>query len=247
LDPRPIALNGPLLEVREVDVFYGDIQVVWGTTFQVQEGEVVALLGPNGAGKTTTLRAISGTLRARSGRIFFQGKEITQTPPHRIARLGIAHVPEGRRVFAEMTVAENLEMGAYTPLRESRGRLQENREKVFELFPRLRERQRQMAGTLSGGEAQMLAIGRGLMSNPRLLILDELTLGLMPRLIESLFEAIRVVNAAGVTVLLVEQNLDEALSLATRAYIMEAGRIVLEGKGQDLLGQPQIRKAYLGI
>ncbi|HLC25203.1 MAG TPA: ABC transporter ATP-binding protein [bacterium] len=247
MDPKPIASNGLLLEVRGVDVFHGDIQVVWDVSFQVQEGEVVALLGPNGAGKTTTLRAISGTLRARSGRIFFQGKEIAQTPPHRIARLGIAHVPEGRRVFPEMTVAENLEMGAYIPLRESRGRLKENQEKVFDLFPRLRERHRQLAGTLSGGEAQMLAIGRGLMSNPRLLILDELTLGLMPRLIESLFEAIRVVNAAGVTVLLVEQNLDEALSLAHRAYILEAGRIVLEGKGQDLLGQTQIRKAYLGL
>ncbi len=247
MDPRPTASNGPVLEVRDVNVFYGDIQVVWGASFKVQVGEIIALLGPNGAGKTTTLRAISGTLRPRTGRIFFQGQDVTHMPPYRISSLGVAHVPEGRRLFPQMTVAENLEMGAYTSLRKSEGQLRERLEKVFDLFPRLRERQLQQAGTLSGGEGQMLAIGRGLMSNPRLLILDEPSLGLMPRLVETLFEAVRLINAGGVTVLLVEQNLDEALSLAHRAYIMEAGRIVLEGKGQDLRGEAQIRKAYLGL
>ena len=247
MDPRPTASAGSLLEVRDVNVFYGDIQVVWGASFKVQAGEVIALLGPNGAGKTTTLRAISGTLRPQTGRIFFQGQDVTHTPPYRIASMGVAHVPEGRRLFPQMTVAENLEMGAYTSLRKSEGQLRERLEKVFDLFPRLRERQLQQAGTLSGGEGQMLAIGRGLMSNPRLLILDEPSLGLMPRLVETLFEAVRLINAGGVTVLLVEQNLDEALSLAHRAYIMEGGRIVLEGKGQDLRGEAQIRKAYLGL
>ncbi len=247
MGPSSTGSTAPLLEVAAVDLFYGDIQVVWGSTFQVGRGEVVALLGPNGAGKSTTLRAISGTHRPRSGRIAFRGSDITRTPPHRIARLGVAHVPEGRRVFPDLSVLENLEMGAYPALRASRRIWEERSEKVFALFPRLRERRRQPAGTLSGGEAQMLAIGRGLMSGPQLLMLDEPSLGLMPRLVESLFEAIRAINGAGVTVLLIEQNLDEALALAHRAYILEAGRIVMEGSGRDLLGNPQIRKVYLGL
>ena len=247
MEASPSASPEILLEARDLDLFYGDIQVVWGASFRVHAGEVVAVLGPNGAGKTTTLRAVSGTLRPRAGRVVFRGSDITRTPPHRIAGLGIAHVPEGRRVFPEMTVLENLEMGAYPALRAARAHLQPRLDKVFELFPRLRDRRRQLAGTLSGGEAQMLAIARGLMSDPQLLILDEPSLGLMPLLVEHLFEAIRAVNAAGVTVLLVEQHLDEALSLAHRAYIIEAGRIVLEGRGNDLREQPQIRKAYLGL
>jgi branched-chain amino acid transport system ATP-binding protein len=247
LEANPSASPKTLLEARDLDLFYGDIQVVWGASLRVAAGEVVALLGPNGAGKTTMLRAVSGTLRPRAGRVLFRGSDITRTPPHRIAGLGIAHVPEGRRVFPEMTVMENLELGAYSALRALGGHLAPSLEKVFALFPRLRDRRRQLAGTLSGGEAQMLAIARGLMSDPQLLILDEPSLGLMPLLVEHLFQAIGAVNAAGVTVLLVEQHLDEALALAHRAYIIEAGRIVMEGRGDDLREQPQIRKAYLGL
>jgi branched-chain amino acid transport system ATP-binding protein len=234
-----------LLEVRGLDVFYGDVQVLWDVSFRVKPGEIVALIGANGAGKTTTLATVSSLLKPRRGSVEFEGKPIHTRAAHEMVFLGIAHVPEARRLFPGMTVQENLLLGALTP--EAKRRRPEMLEKVYALFPRLKERARQPAGTLSGGEQQMAAIGRGLMLKPRLLMLDEPSLGLSPLLVAEIFRVVREVHEAGVTVLLVEQNVFRTLKVADRAYVLESGRIVLEGKGSDLLADPHVREAYLGI
>jgi len=234
-----------MLKASGLDVFYGDVQVLWDVSFEVKQGEIVALIGANGSGKTTTLATISSLLRPRKGSVEYEGKPIHTRAPHDMVTLGIAHVPEARRLFPEMTVQENLLLGALTP--EAKKTRPEMLEKVFALFPRLKERARQQAGTLSGGEQQMAAIGRGLMSKPRLLMLDEPSLGLSPLLVGEIFRVLNEVHEAGVTVLLVEQNVFKTLSVADRAYVLENGRIVLEGKGSDLLADPHIRQAYLGI
>jgi branched-chain amino acid transport system ATP-binding protein len=233
-----------VLSVDNLSVFYGDAQALWDVSFRIEPGHIVILVGANGAGKTTTLKAISGLLRPRRGSIQFEGQELTELGPHHIVERGVAHVPEGRKLWARMTVRENLELGAY-PARARR--LKETiRERVLALFPRLEVREKQIAGTLSGGEQQMVAIGRALMSSPRLLLLDEPSLGLAPRLVGELFEVIREINAQGVTVLLVEQNLGQALSIAHRGLVLETGRVVLEATGEELLKTPSIRSAYLG-
>jgi branched-chain amino acid transport system ATP-binding protein len=234
-----------MLKASGLDVFYGDVQVLWDVSFEVKQGEIVALIGANGSGKTTTLATLSSLLRPRRGSVEYEGKPIHTRAPHDMVTLGIAHVPEARRLFPEMTVQENLLLGALTP--EAKKTRPEMLEKVFALFPRLKERARQQAGTLSGGEQQMAAIGRGLMSKPRLLMLDEPSLGLSPLLVGEIFRVLNEVHEAGVTVLLVEQNVFKTLSVADRAYVLENGRIVLEGKGSDLLADPHIRQAYLGI
>jgi branched-chain amino acid transport system ATP-binding protein len=233
-----------LLEVERIDAFYGNIQALRGVSLTVEKGEIVTLIGSNGAGKTTTLRTISGTLRARKGTVRFDGSDLAHVPPHRIARIGIAHAPEGRRIFARMTVKENLELGAYTRRNED---LSADFEHVFTLFPRLKERITQIAGTLSGGEQQMLAIGRALMGKPRLMLLDEPSLGLAPMLVELIFQIVREINATGVPILLVEQNARTALEVAHRGYVIETGRIVKQGTGKELLASPDVQKAYLGI
>jgi len=234
-----------MLRVDKINVFYGDLQALWDVSFKVEKDEIVAIVGSNGAGKTTTLRAISGLLRPKTGSIQFLGESLGKIPPHRIVELGVAHIPEGRRLFPLYSVIENLKMGAYT-----RGLIEkkdETLEWVFELFPILKERRNQAAGTLSGGEQQMLAIGRGLMSRPKLLMLDEPSLGLAPRLVLTVFDLIRRINEEGITVLLVEQNVRHALQLADRAYVLETGRSVLEGKGDELMDNEHVKKAYLGI
>ncbi|MEW6720804.1 MAG: ABC transporter ATP-binding protein [Thermodesulfobacteriota bacterium] len=233
-----------LLRVNNLSVYYGSIQALRGISFTVRKGEIVSLIGANGAGKSTTLRTISGILRPASGSILHEGKSIAGLPPHRIARMGLAHVPEGRGVFANMSVLENLEMGAYA--RTSKKESQETLERVHALFPRLRERSGQAAGTLSGGEQQMLAIGRALMQRPDLLLLDEPSMGLSPLLVREIFELIRGINRSGTTILLVEQNASMALSVAHRAYVLETGEITLEGKASDLRENPAVRAAYLG-
>jgi branched-chain amino acid transport system ATP-binding protein len=234
-----------MLKASGLDVFYGDVQVLWDVSFEVKQGEIVALIGANGSGKTTTLATVSSLLKPRKGSVEYEGKPIHTRAPHDMVTLGIAHVPEARRLFPEMTVKENLLLGALTP--EAKKSRSEMLEKVYTLFPRLKERARQQAGTLSGGEQQMAAIGRGLMLKPRLLMLDEPSLGLSPLLVAEIFRVLREVHEAGVTVLLVEQNVFKTLSIADRAYVLENGRIVLEGKGADLLADPHIRQAYLGI
>ncbi|HEY8531591.1 MAG TPA: ABC transporter ATP-binding protein [Limnochorda sp.] len=234
-----------MLEVQGVDAFYGPVQVLWNVSFQVKEGELVTLVGANGAGKTTTLRVLSGLLHPRRGRILFQGEPIENLPAHRVTDLGLAHIPEGRQLFPDMTVEENLLTGSYLP--RARAARQESLERVYETFPRLRERRSQLAGSLSGGEQQMLAIGRALMSRPRLLMLDEPSLGLAPLLVKEVFRIVQEIRAQGVTVLLVEQNVHQALAVADRAYVLENGRITLEGTGTDPLGDERVRAAYLGI
>ena len=234
-----------MLKASGLDVFYGDVQVLWDVSFEVRQGEIVALIGANGSGKTTTLATVSSLLKPRKGSVEYEGKPIHTRAPHDMVTLGIAHVPEARRLFPEMTVRENLLLGALTP--DAKKSRPEMLEKVYGIFPRLKERAKQQAGTLSGGEQQMAAIGRGLMSKPRLLMLDEPSLGLSPLLVAEIFRVIREVHDAGVTVLLVEQNVFKTLSVADRAYVLENGRIVLEGKGSDLLADPHIRQAYLGI
>jgi len=234
-----------MLKASGLDVFYGDVQVLWDVSFEVKQGEIVALIGANGSGKTTTLATVSSLLKPRKGSVEYEGKPIHTRAPHDMVTLGIAHVPEARRLFPEMTVRENLLLGALTP--DAKKSRPEMLEKVYGIFPRLKERAKQQAGTLSGGEQQMAAIGRGLMSKPRLLMLDEPSLGLSPLLVAEIFRVIREVHDAGVTVLLVEQNVFKTLSVADRAYVLENGRIVLEGKGSDLLADPHIRQAYLGI
>ncbi|MDH7478620.1 MAG: ABC transporter ATP-binding protein [Syntrophomonadaceae bacterium] len=233
-----------MLEVRNLEVFYGAIQALRGISFQVEEGEIVTLIGANGAGKSTTLRTISGLIRPRRGEIRFKGVDITRMPAHRIVSMGISHVPEGRKIVADLTVLENLKIGAYT--RRDRREVEESMEMVFSSFPRLKERLGQRAGTLSGGEQQMLAMGRGLMSRPSLLVLDEPSMGLSPLLVEEIFEIIKRINSQGTTVLLVEQNAYMALQVANRAYVLETGEIPLEGPAAELQQDPKVRAAYLG-
>ncbi len=231
-----------LLDVDDIEVRYGAIRALKGVAFHVDEGEIVALLGANGAGKTTTQKTVSGMLRPALGEITFEGQRIDGIPAHELIRLGICHVPEGRHVFPRMTVEENLEMGAFRFKRMDRADM----DRALELFPRLKERFHQQAGTLSGGEQQMLAIGRALMGKPRLLLLDEPSMGLAPLIVAQIFDIIREINSTGVTVLLVEQNAAQALALADRGYVLETGEIVLEGTGQELLADDRIRAAYLG-
>ncbi len=233
-----------MLEIKDLDVRYGGIRALHGISMHVDEGEIVALLGANGAGKSTTLRAVSGLVRAHAGEVRFTGESITRTPPHAIVRDGLGHVPEGRRVFPRMSVRENLEMGGYGV--SSKATFSERFSNVLDVFPRLKERLDQTAGTLSGGEQQMLAIGRALMGGPRLLLLDEPSLGLSPLLVQTIFAVIRSIHERGTTVLLVEQNARQALRIASRGYVLENGRIVREGAATDLLNDPSIVAAYLG-
>ncbi len=232
-----------LLEVKDIQVYYGAIHAIKGVSFEVNEGEIVTLIGANGAGKTTTLDTIAGLLRSRGGDIVFQGESIVHKAPHLIVKDGLALVPEGRRVFAQMTVEENLEMGAFT---RANSTVAPGLEKVYELFPRLKERRRQVAGTLSGGEQQMLAMGRALMSAPKLMMLDEPSMGLAPILVEQVFDIIQSLHKAGTTILLVEQNAQMALSIADRAYVLENGKVSLSGTGEELAKSEQVQKAYLG-
>ena len=222
-----------MLEVKDLEVYYGVIQAIKGISFEVNKGEVIALIGANGAGKTTTLHTVTGLISPKKGHVIFEGKDITKVPAHKIVSMGMAHVPEGRRVFAELSVYENLRMGAYTA-------------NVYKRFPRLEERKNQMAGTLSGGEQQMLAMGRALMSKPKIILMDEPSMGLSPILVNEIFDIIRAVSESGTTVLLVEQNAKKALAIADRAYVLETGKIVLEGNAKDLLEDDSIKKAYLG-
>jgi branched-chain amino acid transport system ATP-binding protein len=233
-----------LLKIQDIEIYYGAIHAIHGLELTVNQGEIVSLIGSNGAGKSTTLRAISGLIRPRKGRIHFQGEDITGREPHDIVSLGICQSPEGRRVFASMTVRENLELGAY--IRRDRAETISDMERVFEMFPRLRERMAQRAGTLSGGEQQMLAIGRALMSRPRLLLLDEPSLGLAPFLVREIFSIITEVRSKGTTILLVEQNARQALAIADRGYVLETGKIVLSDSANELLSSELVRKAYLG-
>ncbi|MCI8845477.1 MAG: ABC transporter ATP-binding protein [Kineothrix sp.] len=233
-----------MLEIRNLEVYYGMIQAIKGISFDVKEGEVIALIGANGAGKTTTLHTITGLLPAKTGTITFEGQDITKVPGYKIVSKGMAHVPEGRRVFAQLSVLQNLRMGAYT--RKDKNEIEETLQSVYKRFPRLEERQNQMAGTLSGGEQQMLAMGRALMSHPKIILMDEPSMGLSPIFVNEIFDIIKEVSASGTTVLLVEQNAKKALSIADRAYVLETGRIVLEGKAGDLLNDDSIKKAYLG-
>ena len=233
-----------MLTVENLNVYYGMIHALKNVSFHVEEGEIVALIGANGAGKTTTLQTVSGMLQAKSGSVHFENQDITKMPSHRIVQLGISHVPEGRRMFANLTVYENLRMGAYT--RKDKKEIEESLARVYERFPRLKERTRQLAGTLSGGEQQMLAMGRALMSNPRLLLLDEPSMGLSPLLVSEIFDIIESISKQGVTILLVEQNAKKALSIADRGYVLETGNIVMEDSAQALLNNEDIKKAYLG-
>ncbi|MCF0129349.1 MAG: ABC transporter ATP-binding protein [Pseudobutyrivibrio sp.] len=233
-----------MLEVKDLVVNYGVIQALKGISFEVEEGEIIALIGANGAGKTTTLQTISGMLTPKSGRVLLEGVDVTKVPGHKIVSMGMAHVPEGRRVFSQLTVLENLKMGAYT--RKDKAEIAKSLEEVFKSFPRLEERQSQLAGTLSGGEQQMLAMGRALMSKPSIILMDEPSMGLSPIFVEEIFNIIKKVSASGTTVLLVEQNAKKALAIANRAYVLETGNIVLSGDAKDLMDDPSIKKAYLG-
>jgi len=233
-----------LLEVSDLNVFYGAIHALQGISFTVQKGEIVTLIGANGAGKSTTLNTISGLVRARGGGIKFKGQEMTKTRAHDIVSLGVVQVPEGRKIFAPLTVAENLDMGAYT--RDDAKGIKQSRERVYQSFPRLKERLNQYGGTLSGGEQQMLAMGRALMSEPELLLLDEPSMGLAPFLVDEIFSIIEELNSQGTTVLLVEQNAQMALSIADRAYVLETGRFVLEGPAKEVAANPEVKEAYLG-
>ena len=235
-----------MLKVSDINVYYGAIHALKGISFHVEEGEIVSLIGANGAGKTTTMQTISGLLRSRTGSITFRDTEISKTEPHKIVRMGLAQVPEGRRVFSTMTVQENLEMGAYILSGKKGATTAQDLEMVFDRFPRLKERRRQVAGTLSGGEQQMLAIGRALMSHPSMLLLDEPSMGLAPLLVQEIFDCIQQVNKGGTTIVLVEQNAKMALSVSHRAYVLETGTIVLEGPAADLLANDQVKHAYLG-
>ena len=233
-----------LLEAKDLNVYYGAIHALQGVSFSVDDGEIVSLIGANGAGKSTTLKTISGLLRPRVGDVLLRGESLKTMPAQDIVRRGVIHVPEGRKIFAPLTVQENLEMGAFS--RKDKAEIRQNLERVFKSFPRLKERLSQLGGTLSGGEQQMLAIGRGLMAQPKVLLLDEPSMGLAPILVEEIFSIIKEINAQGVAILLVEQNALMALSVANRGYVLETGRIVLEGSGQALLQDPQVMKAYLG-
>lgn len=232
-----------ILEVKDLEVYYGVIQAIKGISFEVNEGEIIALIGANGAGKTTTLQTITGLIPPKAGKIFYEGKEITRIPGYKLVSMGIAHVPEGRRVFAEMTVLQNLKMGAYT--RKDKSELEQTLESIYKRFPRLEERKNQLAGTLSGGEQQMLAMGRALMSHPRLIVMDEPSMGLSPIYVNEIFEIIQEINQSGTTVLLVEQNAKKALSIANKAYVLETGNIVLSGDAGELMNNDSVKKAYL--
>ena len=245
-DPTTAAATGsgdPILVLDDVNTYYGNIHALQGVSMTVGRGEIVTLLGANGAGKTTTLKTISGLLHPRRGRVQFEGQDITRTNAHELVRRGIGHAPEGRRIFARMTVLENLQMGAFT---RNQKEIQPDIDRVMDLFPRLRERVFQLGGTLSGGEQQMLAIGRALMSEPRVLLLDEPSLGLAPILVQQVFEQISIINRQGTTVLLVEQNALQALSIAHRGYVLQTGRVALSGAASDLIQNETVRKAYLG-
>lgn len=233
-----------MLEIRDLKVYYGVIQAIKGISFDVNEGEVIALIGANGAGKTTILHTITGLLSAKEGSIFFDGNNITKVPAHKIVTMGMAHVPEGRRVFAQLSVYQNLMMGAYT--RSDKKEISESLDLIYQRFPRLKERKNQIAGTLSGGEQQMLAMGRALMSHPRIILMDEPSMGLSPIFVNEIFDIITEVSKSGTTVLLVEQNAKKALSIADRAYVLETGNIIMEGKADELLNNDAIKKAYLG-
>ena len=232
-----------MLQVKDVHVYYSAIHALKGVSFVVEKGELVTLLGANGAGKTTTLKTLSGLLRPRTGRIELEGTTLNDADPHVIVQRGVGHAPEGRKIFPRFTVLENLHIGGYTRAKNSLG---PDIERVFDLFPRLKERQKQMAGTLSGGEQQMLAIGRALMTRPKLLLLDEPSMGLAPKIVEQILETIVSINASGVTVLLVEQNAAMALAISHRGYVLETGQVILEGKASDLAGNDLVRQAYLG-
>ena len=233
-----------MLKVENLKVRYGMIEAIKGISFEVKDGEIVTLIGANGAGKTITMHAISGLLKPAAGSITLDGHDLVKMPPHKIVSLGLAQVPEGRRVFAQQTVEENLVLGAYT--RKDKTAIAEDREKVFELFPRLKERRTQLAGTLSGGEQQMLAMGRALMAKPKIILMDEPSMGLSPLLVKEIFHIIQDINKQGTTVLLVEQNARMALGIADRAYVLETGKITLEGTGAELAEDERVRKAYLG-
>jgi len=234
-----------MLKVNGIDVFYGDLQVLWDVSFEVKEREILVLVGANGAGKSTTIRTVSSLLTPRKGSIEFAGVRLDKTPPYNVIEHGIVHVPEGRRLFPQMSVEENLIMG--TLYGEARAKRSQTMERVYGLFPRLRERQKQLAGTLSGGEQQMLAVGRGLMSLPKLMMFDEPSLGLAPILVQDIFRIVRKINEEGVTVLLVEQNVRQTLAMCHRAYVLENGRVVLEGTGEALMTNQHVKEAYLGI
>ena len=233
-----------MLEVKDLEVYYGMIQAIKGISFEVNKGEVIALIGANGAGKTTTLHTITGLLSPKKGSVMFERKDITKIPAHKIVSMGMAHVPEGRRVFADLSVYENLKLGAYT--RKDKENLNKDLESIYERFPRLAERKNQSAGTLSGGEQQMLAMGRALMSKPSIILMDEPSMGLSPILVNEIFDIIESISKSGTTVLLVEQNAKKALSIADRAYVLETGQIVTSGKASELLEDDSIKKAYLG-
>ena len=233
-----------MLTVENINVYYGVIHALKDISFQVNEGEIVALIGANGAGKTTTLQTVSGMLSAKSGSIRFQDQEISRMPEHKIVKQGISHVPEGRRMFSNLTVLENLKMGAYT--RKDKNEIEESLANVYKRFPRLEERRNQMAGTLSGGEQQMLAMGRALMSKPKIILMDEPSMGLSPIFVNEIFDIIQAVSESGTTVLLVEQNAKKALSIADRAYVLETGKITMSGNAKDLLEDEAVKKAYLG-
>lgn len=233
-----------MLEIKEIDVYYGAIHALKKLSLEVEQGSIVTLIGANGAGKTTTLKTISGILRPNSGSVLFKGQDITKVAPEKIVSLGISQVPEGRRVFQTMSVMENLEMGAY--LRNDKKEIEKDKEIVFARFPRLKERRKQEAGTLSGGEQQMLAIGRALMAKPELMLMDEPSMGLAPLLVKEIFEIIKEINSRGTTILLVEQNANMALSIANKAYVIETGEIVLQGSAEELMKSEDVKKAYLG-
>ena len=233
-----------LLEIKDLEVNYGVIKAIKGVSFDVNEGEIIALIGANGAGKTTILHTITGLIQAKKGSIVFDGKELTKTPPHKIVSMGMAHVPEGRRIFQQLSVLENLKLGAYT--RKDKSEIASTLKMVYERFPRLEERKNQVAGTLSGGEQQMLAMGRALMSKPSIILMDEPSMGLSPLLVSEIFDIIKVINESGTTVLLVEQNAKKALSIADRAYVLETGKITLSGDAKDLINDESVKKAYLG-
>lgn len=233
-----------MLEIRDLEVNYGAINAIKKISFDVNEGEVIALIGANGAGKTTTLHTITGLLKAKSGSVKFEGKELTKMPPHKIVEMGMAHVPEGRRIFQQLSVYKNLDLGAYT--RKDKQEYAKNLEMVYEKFPRLEERKSQIAGTLSGGEQQMLAVGRAMMSHPQMLLLDEPSMGLSPLYVNTIFDTIKEINKAGTTVFLVEQNAKKALSIADRAYVLETGKITMSGTGVELMNDDKVKAAYLG-
>ena len=232
-----------ILEVKDLEVYYGVIQAIKGISFEVNQGEIIALIGANGAGKTTTLQTITGLIPPKAGHIMYNGKDITKLPGHKLVSMGVAHVPEGRRVFSQLTVLQNLKLGAYT--RSDKNEIEENLKMVYSRFPRLEERKNQLAGTLSGGEQQMLAMGRALMSQPKLIVMDEPSMGLSPIYVNEIFDIIQKINKDGVTVLLVEQNAKKALSIADRAYVLETGNIVLSGDADKLMNDDSVKKAYL--